>query len=259
MRQASRWRVVAAQVEARPIYARQDRIVTGLATADPAVLAAARRAHEETLAYVRSPVGAIASPIQSFFALVADDPSVQIVNAAQAWYVRRLAATMPALADLPILSAAAPFKCGGHGGPDYYTDVKAGAIAIKDVADIYLYPNALRAVKIDGATLREWLERSAGLFRRIDPDRDRRAAADRPGLRLLQFRRHRRRDLCDRRHAALALRRRGRARRAAGAPHPRPPLRGRADRRRAGVHRRHQQLPRRAAAASSPAATARRW
>lgn len=170
VRQASRWRVVAAQVEARPIYARQDRIVTGLATADPAVLAAARRAHEETLAYVRSPVGAIASPIQSFFALVADDPSVQIVNAAQAWYVRRLAATMPALADLPILSAAAPFKCGGHGGPDYYTDVKAGAIAIKDVADIYLYPNALRAVKIDGATLREWLERSAGLFRRIDPD-----------------------------------------------------------------------------------------
>ena len=24
--------------------------------------------------------------------------------------------------DLPILSAAAPFKAGGRGGPDYYTD-----------------------------------------------------------------------------------------------------------------------------------------
>ena len=133
------------------------------------MLAAAQQAHDETLAYVRSPVGDIASPIQSFFALVADDPSVQIVNSAQSWYIRRLAATMPALKDLALLSAAAPFKSGGRGGPDYYTDVKAGAIAIKDVADIYLYPNTMRVVKVDGATLREWLERSAGLFRRIDP------------------------------------------------------------------------------------------
>jgi 2',3'-cyclic-nucleotide 2'-phosphodiesterase/3'-nucleotidase len=76
---------------------------------------------------------------------------------------------MPALAGFPVLSAAAPFKAGGRGGPDYYTDVKAGAIAIKNVADLYLYPNSLRVVKVDGATLREWLERSAGIFRRIDP------------------------------------------------------------------------------------------
>jgi 2',3'-cyclic-nucleotide 2'-phosphodiesterase / 3'-nucleotidase len=94
---------------------------------------------------------------------------VQIVNAAQTWYVKRLIATMPALAGFPVLSAAAPFKSGGRGGPDYYTDVKAGAIAIKNVADLYLYPNSLRVVKVDGATLREWLERSAGIFHRIDP------------------------------------------------------------------------------------------
>ena len=168
-RKDANWRVAAAKVEARAIYSRDDRTVTPLVAAEPSVLAAAQAAHDETLAYVRSPVGDIASPIQSYFALVADDPSVQIVNSAQSWYVRRLAATMPALKDLPILSAAAPFKSGGRGGPDYYTDVKAGAIAIKDVADIYLYPNTLRVVKIDGATLREWLERSAGIFRRLDP------------------------------------------------------------------------------------------
>ena len=164
-----RWRVVAAHVEARPIYARADRLVTPLVQAEADVLAAAQTAHDDTLAYVRSPVGDIASPINSFFALVADNPSVQIVNAAQSWYVQRLTAAMPALAGLPVLSAAAPFKSGGRGGPDYYTDVKAGAIAIKNVADLYLYPNTLRVVKVDGATLREWLERSAGIFRRIDP------------------------------------------------------------------------------------------
>jgi len=120
--------------------------------AEEDVLAAAKKAHEETLAYVRSPVGDIVSPINTYFALVADDPCVQLVNAAQLWYVKRLIAATPALAGLPILSAAAPFKSGGRGGPDYYTDVKAGPIAIKDVADIYLYPNTIRVVKITGGT-----------------------------------------------------------------------------------------------------------
>ncbi len=166
------WRVAAAKVEARPIYKREGEAVTALVEADANVLAAAQGAHEATLRYVRSPVGEIASPINSYFALIADDPSVQIVNAAQIWYVERLARTLPALAGPPILSAAAPFKSGGRGGPDYYTDVAAGPIAIKNVADLYLYPNALRAVKIDGATLREWLERSAGVFLRIDPNSD---------------------------------------------------------------------------------------
>jgi 2',3'-cyclic-nucleotide 2'-phosphodiesterase / 3'-nucleotidase len=167
-----RWTVVAWRVEARAIYARSDRDVTSLVRPEPDVLAAAQHAHDETLTYVRSPVGDIASPINTYFALIADNPSVQIVNAAQAWYLKRLVATMPALADLPVLSAAAPFKAGGRGGPDYYTDVKAGAIAIKNVADLYLYPNTLRAVKVDVATLREWLERSAGIFRRLDPASD---------------------------------------------------------------------------------------
>ena len=165
---SSGWRVAGAKVEARPIAVRTDDGVAPLVAAEPDVLAAAQQAHDETLAYVRSPVGDIASPINSYFALVADDPSVQLVNAAQLWYARKLIAAIPSLSGLPILSAAAPFKSGGRGGPDYYTDVKAGPIAIKNVADLYLYPNTLRAVKVDSATLREWLERSVGVFRQID-------------------------------------------------------------------------------------------
>jgi 2',3'-cyclic-nucleotide 2'-phosphodiesterase/3'-nucleotidase len=78
---------------------------------------------------------------------------------------------------LPVLSAAAPFKAGGRGGPDYYTDVPAGDIAIKNVADLYLYPNTLQAVVITGAGVAEWLERSAGIFNRIEPGK-----ADQPLL-----------------------------------------------------------------------------
>ncbi len=168
-RRGGAWSVAEFATEARPIYERAaDRSVVAKVSASEAVLAAARPEHEATLIYVRQPVGETRAPITSYWALVADDPSVQIVSNAQLWYVRDLAKNA-GLGDLPLLSAAAPFKAGGRGGPDYYTDVKPGPVAIKDVADIYLYPNTLRVVKVTGAQLREWLERSAGLFNRIDP------------------------------------------------------------------------------------------
>jgi 2',3'-cyclic-nucleotide 2'-phosphodiesterase/3'-nucleotidase len=74
-----------------------------------------------------------------------------------------------AFEGLPILSAAAPFKAGGRGGPEYYTDVPVGDVAIKNVADLYLYPNTVRAVKVTGAEVKGWLERSAGMFNQIEP------------------------------------------------------------------------------------------
>jgi 2',3'-cyclic-nucleotide 2'-phosphodiesterase/3'-nucleotidase len=170
-KRAEGWKVAALRTEARPIYERRDRVVVPLAENDEAVARAVEASHAATLDYVRQPVGETTGPITSFFALVADDPSVQIVARAQAWYAAPLVVAQPALRDLPLLSAAAPFKAGGRSGPDYYTDVKTGALAIKDIADLYLYPNTVRVVKVTGAQLREWLERSAGLFNRIDPTR----------------------------------------------------------------------------------------
>jgi 2',3'-cyclic-nucleotide 2'-phosphodiesterase/3'-nucleotidase len=123
--------------------------------------------HEATLAYVRSPVGKTSAPLYSYFALVADDPSVQIVSQAQTWYLQGILKSTQ-WKDVPLLSAAAPFKAGGRGGPDYYTDVPAGDIAIKNVADLYLYPNTVRAVEITGAQVKEWLEMSAGIFNAIE-------------------------------------------------------------------------------------------
>jgi len=132
------------------------------------VLAATAAVHQETLDYVSAEVGQTTVPLHSYFALVADDPSVQIVSDAQAWYVADILRGTEH-EGLPILSAAAPFKAGGRGGADYYTDVPAGPIAIRNVADLYLYPNTLMAVRITGAEVREWLERSAGMFNRIEP------------------------------------------------------------------------------------------
>ena len=166
-REGGEWRVVTHSATVRPIYERgDDRSITPLVESDDAVLASVRQEHNETLDYVRRAVGKTSAPLYSYFALVADDPSVQIVSNAQMWYIEQMLADTE-YAGLPLLSAAAPFKAGGRGGPDYYTDVPVGDVAIKNVADLYLYPNTIRAVKISGAQLKDWLERSAGMFNQI--------------------------------------------------------------------------------------------
>jgi len=163
------WRIADFTSEARPIYHRDDKKKVIADVADNKnVIEAAKADHEATLAYVRTPVGKTSAPLYSYFALVSDDPSVQIVSQAQTWYIKQLLADTE-YKDLPVLSAAAPFKAGGRGGADYYTDVPAGDIAIKNVADLYLYPNTVQAVAITGEQVKNWLEMSAAMFNEVKP------------------------------------------------------------------------------------------
>jgi len=168
-RDGADWRIAAHSCEARPIYSRgEDRSITPLVESVASVEAAVQEEHDATLAYVRRAVGRTEAPLHSYFALVADDPSVQIVSIAQTWYITQMMEGTE-WEGIPILSAAAPFKAGGRGGPQYYTDVPVGDVAIRNVADLYLYPNTVRAVLVTGAELQGWLERSAGIFNQITP------------------------------------------------------------------------------------------
>jgi 2',3'-cyclic-nucleotide 2'-phosphodiesterase / 3'-nucleotidase len=162
------WSVVSHTSEARPIVERIDDANVPTVESVAEVEESVATEHQETLDYVRRPVGETAAPLHSYFALVADDPSVQIVSQAQSWYIEQMMAGTE-WEGLPILSAAAPFKAGGRGGPEYYTDVPVGPVAIRNVADLYLYPNTIQAVLITGAEVKEWLERSAGIFNQIEP------------------------------------------------------------------------------------------
>ena len=162
-----KWAVLSHTSEARPIFERVEGKVVPTVESEAEVIAAAQANHDETLAYVRRAVGETAAPLHSYFALVADDPSVQIVNIAQKWYLEQMLKGTE-YESLPLLSAAAPFKAGGRGGPDYYTDVPVGPVAIKNVADLYLYPNTIQAVVVTGEELKGWLERSAGIFNQVE-------------------------------------------------------------------------------------------
>jgi len=127
--------------------------------------------HEATRRYVATPIGDSDYAMTSYFADVGDVTALQPVNSAQADYARKyIEKNLPQYKNLPVVSAAAPFK-SGFGGPTDYTDIPAGPLAIRNAADLYLYPNTLTAVKIDGATLKGWLERAAERFNRIDPSK----------------------------------------------------------------------------------------
>jgi 2',3'-cyclic-nucleotide 2'-phosphodiesterase/3'-nucleotidase len=137
--------------------------------ADPAIAPLVKAEHEATLAWLNTPLGKSEYRLSSIFAEQGDVSALGVVNAAQSDYTTKwIKQNRADLTDVPVLSAAAAFKTG-FAGPDDYTDVAPGALTLRSATDLYLYPNTIAAVLIDGATLKAWLERSAQRFNQIDP------------------------------------------------------------------------------------------
>ncbi|SIO26793.1 bifunctional 2',3'-cyclic-nucleotide 2'-phosphodiesterase/3'-nucleotidase [Salinivibrio sp. ES.052] len=163
------WQVVDSEAHARPIFDRASG--KALVDADKALLKAVEKDHNATREFVNQPIGQANDVMYSYLALLQDDPTVQIVNLAQQDYVERMIQGDPDLAELPVLSAAAPFKAGGRkNDPSNFTEVEAGQLTFRNAADLYLYPNTLVALKVSGDELTQWLECSAGQFNQIDPN-----------------------------------------------------------------------------------------
>lgn len=167
-----RWLVNKEQSKASLLHIYDKEAQVSIAAADPQVLASIQEEHEGTIHYVNQEVGISTAPIHSYFSLVQDDSSIQIVTNAQKEYVEEWL-KLPEnrkYAHIPVLSAGSPFKAGGRSGAHYYTDIEAGTLMIRNIADLYVYPNMLTAVLLTGADVKEWLEMSAGQFRKIDPE-----------------------------------------------------------------------------------------
>lgn len=164
--QSGAWKVRTSLSSIRPIFDALNK--RPLVAADKRVARIIAAEHAGTLKYVRGKVSVTSAPIYSYFAQVVDDPSVQLVANAQIAYVQK-AILGTDYEKYSVLSAASPFKVGGRNGADNYTDIPAGDIAIKNVADLYVFPNTVKALLLTGIEVREWLEMSSGQFNRIDP------------------------------------------------------------------------------------------
>ena len=162
-----KWQVTQGKAQARPVYDAAAK--KSLAAEDANLVKVLKADHDATREFVSQPIGKSADNMYSYLSLVQDDPTVQVVNNAQLAYVKHFIQGDPNLADLPVLSAAAPFKAGGRkNDPASFVEVEKGQLTFRNAADLYLYPNTLVVVKATGAEVKEWLECSAGQFNQID-------------------------------------------------------------------------------------------
>jgi 2',3'-cyclic-nucleotide 2'-phosphodiesterase/3'-nucleotidase len=168
-RESGEWRVLGTRSEARPIQrklrAADDLYDRGAAGIVNSIVAAA---HDDTLAAIRRPVGHCPVPLHSYFVHLGGTDALSLVAEAQRAFIADQL-TDPDLRALPLLSAVAPYKAGGRSGPGNFTDIPAGPLALRNIADLYLFPNAIAAVQVTGAEILDWLERSASAFNQVQP------------------------------------------------------------------------------------------
>ena len=156
-----KWQVASSRVELRAVTENYD----------PELAARFASAHEATLNMLNEPLAELNTAITSYFARVFPDTSTEFINAAQTWYGERLQAEQILPSQIPVLSAAAPFRTGSQNARDY-THIEAGTVTLGDLAALYIYPNTLQAVQINGATLKDWLEMSALAFNTVSADEE---------------------------------------------------------------------------------------
>jgi 2',3'-cyclic-nucleotide 2'-phosphodiesterase / 3'-nucleotidase len=124
--------------------------------------------HRAALAWSRRVLGETGVPLSTYFATAAPSAAINLVAEAKADHVRK-ALEGTRWAGLPLLASASPFRAGGRGGASNFTDIPVGKIRMRNISDLYTYPNMLVALSLTGAAVADWLEQSAGLFRQIRP------------------------------------------------------------------------------------------
>lgn len=156
-----RWRVVGAST-------RIGRRSTYPAPATPALHQALAPDHRAALAWSRRQLGETPTALHTQFATIAPSAALDLIAEAKAAHVRD-ALVGTGWESLPILSSATPFRAGGRGGPLNYTDIPAGPLRMRNLSDLYPFPNTIVTVMLTGAELAIWLERATTIFRQIAP------------------------------------------------------------------------------------------
>jgi 2',3'-cyclic-nucleotide 2'-phosphodiesterase (5'-nucleotidase family) len=113
-------------------------------TTSPRLETAVAEAHERTRAYVSQVIGTSSTEWTSTLARSRDTPILDLINDVQ---------TRVTGAEL---SSTAAFSLTSR--------IPAGPVTVADVAGLYVYDNTLKAVRISGAQLRAYLEKSAEYY-----------------------------------------------------------------------------------------------
>ncbi|PEL13441.1 bifunctional 2',3'-cyclic-nucleotide 2'-phosphodiesterase/3'-nucleotidase [Bacillus sp. AFS017336] len=192
-KEKGKWSVVNSKSSTREIYedvkdpATGKTITKSTVAPDQEIVKAVKPNHDATVKYVNTPIGTTTDDIHSYFSLIQDDPSIQVVTNAQKWFVEKyISEKKPEYKELPILSVGAPFKAGRNGVAEY-TEIKKGDLTIRSAGDLYLYDNTLKAIKVKGSVVKEWIEMTAGKYNQIDPTKTEEQALLNPAFPVYNF------------------------------------------------------------------------
>ncbi|WP_222986822.1 bifunctional 2',3'-cyclic-nucleotide 2'-phosphodiesterase/3'-nucleotidase [Psittacicella melopsittaci] len=158
----------------RPIYDNQKR--QALVEEDKGLVQVLADTHQKTREYANSPIGQLTDNLYGYLALTQDDYAVKFVNQIQLATLQKWVADEgKEFAGYKLLSTQAPFKYGErHNDVTNFVAVDNGTFSLRNVSDVYVYPNMFNVVKATGADVRNWLECAAGQFNQIYTGTDQR-------------------------------------------------------------------------------------
>jgi 2',3'-cyclic-nucleotide 2'-phosphodiesterase/3'-nucleotidase len=116
---------------------------------DPEVLAVAKQAHQNTLAYVNSVIGDSTSEWTAAHARTQDTPIMDLINEVQR------AKTGAQLSAASVFNGTAKLP--------------KGQVTVSDIAGLYVYENTLTKIELTGKQLKQYLETSARYFNPYKP------------------------------------------------------------------------------------------
>lgn len=124
---------------------------------DPEIVNLLADEHATVVDYVNSVIGSSTEAMSAATARYEDTAALDFINHVQAQAVR--AELTGADAGLPVLSIAAPFNREAA--------IPAGDVSVRDVAGLYIYDNTLLGIRLTGAQVKAYLEKSAEYFKPV--------------------------------------------------------------------------------------------
>jgi len=124
---------------------------------DPKIVNLLKPDQDKVVSYVNGVVGTATEPMSAATARYEDTAALDFINYVQAQEVK--ANLTGADAALPVLSIAAPFNKDAA--------IPAGDVSVRDIAGLYIYDNTLLGIKLTGAQIKAYLEKSAEYYKAV--------------------------------------------------------------------------------------------
>lgn len=131
------------------------------------ILDATAAANVQTHRAMAEVIGRTDHHLHGHFAMLGQNPVQQLIGQAMIDAVQSKAAEH-GLSHLPVIAATSSAAMGGMGGPNNFFNLPPGPVQRRHASMLAPFQDEIWAVEVTGATLFDWLERSAFIFSRLN-------------------------------------------------------------------------------------------